>query len=177
MKIDRKSKDVIDVDGVAAGAADESVHVFVRPGALAAACAPTPTSPDFSRGRVLRYNGVGWDGLRAVHELDANGESTGATHRRLSPDDAGVEVRYIELDTGGQAHLDALGAGRTLVCHRGHGRLHLAGETLEIGFGDVVHIREGESASASNPYTEPFGLLCSNPRDDDEHSEAEHADT
>ena len=131
------------------------------PPARAVACGTAPTAPSFEKSRVLRHNGAGWDGVRAVAEHDASGVRTVATHRTLAQmQDAGFELRYHEIETAGETWLEARPGVRILLGQRGRGRLSVGGEELEVGYGDIVRIGHGEACRLSNPNPEPFGFIC-----------------
>lgn len=127
----------------------------------ASACTAGPTIPSFDPHRVLRYNGTGWDGVRATIVHDGQGHPTGTTHRILTTQPhTPFEVRYIEVEPGSVIDLGVRTHAWIVMGQRGHGQIQINGDSTVLGYGDVAYIGRDEPCRLSNPGAEPFGLLC-----------------
>jgi len=163
----------IRVEPVGGVAVDETVG-----GARRSCTAPEPPAP-LTRSSVIRYDGAGWDGVRALAYKAPDGTFRGVTRRILARSaEASFELRYFELDPDGHSTFERHEHVHVVVCHRGRGRVRLGATVHEVGFGDVVYVAPGEPHQFLNPYAEPFGFLCivDRERDRPEPLEIDRAD-
>ncbi|MBI4545578.1 MAG: cupin domain-containing protein [Gemmatimonadetes bacterium] len=131
-------------------------------GVATSSCELEPEGAPLVESRVIRYDGAGWDGVRA-RPYKAEAELFRGVTRRLlaAPEGAGFELRYFEIEPGGHSTHERHEHVHVAVCLRGCGRVRMAEGTHDVGFGDVVYVAPGEPHQFLNPYPdEPFGFLC-----------------
>ncbi|MFW6078275.1 MAG: cupin domain-containing protein [Gemmatimonadota bacterium] len=124
-------------------------------------CELPSAAPRLEASRVIRYDGAGWDGVRAQRYKRDDTLFEAVTRRVLAaPETAGFELRYFEIDGGGRSTLEHHDHVHVVVCVRGRGRVRLGGEEHDIGFGDIVYVAPGDPHQFRNVRGEPFGFLC-----------------
>ncbi|HEX7117533.1 MAG TPA: cupin domain-containing protein [Longimicrobiales bacterium] len=131
--------------------------------ARSAACGG-PAVPVLDRSRILRHDGAGWVGVRALpYREPVEGGAVafrGITRRVLAaPAAAAFDVRYFEIDPDGHSALERHAHVHVVVCYRGRGRVRLGDALHDVGYGDVIYVAPDEPHQFLNPHTEPFGFL------------------
>jgi len=70
------------------------------------------------------------------------------------------QVRYFEVEAGGYTSFERHQHEHAVVVLRGRGTVRLGDRVDEIQPGDVVHVASNVPHQFSNPFDEPFGILC-----------------
>lgn len=115
---------------------------------------------------VHRYKGkdgsYDWDGV--IPDSYALRGAKGSTVRYLigpAEKSPNFEIRYFEVEPGGQTSLDFHAHDHGVVVVRGKGKVLLAqGEEISLSFGDVLYIRPYEMHRLVPIGDEPFGFIC-----------------
>lgn len=119
------------------------------------------------RGRVVRADGRGWEGVEAEgYQPGVTGTGV-ARHtivggRKETADASGpaLEVRYFEVQPGAVSRMEKHAHEHYVIVSRGIGYAILGSELSEVAANDVVYVAPLELHQFVNRGDEPFGFFC-----------------
>lgn len=110
---------------------------------------------------IAKFADWNWESVPVDRYKDEPGTWVSVTRRTLSSSaNMGFEVRYFEIGPGGYTSHERHLHEHAVMVVRGQGRVRLAGETHEVSAFDIVHVPSGTPHQFENPYSEPFGIVC-----------------
>jgi quercetin dioxygenase-like cupin family protein len=123
-------------------------------------------------------DGFSWEGIEPRPYKAGQGPWRGVTRHELSGDAPAApwHVRYFEIEPGGHSTHETHAHAHVVLVLRGRGVAVLAGEKIDVGFGDVIHVAPHDPHQFRNPSGEPFGFLCIVPADRDRPTPVEDAE-
>jgi ribulose-bisphosphate carboxylase large chain len=115
--------------------------------------------------RLLRFLGnFEWSQVEKAEYKPVDDSWRGVTRRVLvgeMGESTAFHVRYFEIEPGGYTTLESHRHEHCVVALRGRGQALVGGQTLQMGFGDVLYVAPGEPHQFRNDGgVEPFGFLC-----------------
>ena len=109
-------------------------------------------SPDYSWSEVEkeRYKDTGgcWCGIDRNTLIGNRGE------------DAKFNLRYFEIEPGGNSSLEKHVHEHAVICARGKGKAVVEDRAYDLGPMDVLYVSPDTPHQLTNPFGEPFGFFC-----------------